>query len=121
MNYAILIYDNEAQFAARSDPEPKKRAAYVAAWAAYTNALKDAGVFVGGAGLQAPPTATTLRFPDSQRQVQDGPFADTKEQLAGFYLIQAAHLDEALEWAARFPRAEGRVLEVRPCLTPLPA
>jgi hypothetical protein len=121
MNYAILIYDNEAHFATRSEPDPKKRQAYMATWATYTNALKDAGVFVGGAGLQAPPTATTLRFPDSQRQVQDGPFADTKEQLAGFYLIEAAHLDEALEWAARLPRADGRVLEVRPCLAPQPA
>ena len=72
MNYTILIYETPADFAVRTDPD--KQQAYWAAWPPYSKALKDAGVFVSGAGLQPPETATTLRFRDQQRLVQDGPF-----------------------------------------------
>ena len=105
MNYTILIHETPSDFAERNHPDPKKREAYWAAWPAYTQALKDAGVFVGGAGLQPPESATTLRFEGGKRLVQDGPFADTKEQLGGFFIINAPDLDAALEWAARCPRS----------------
>lgn len=114
MNYTILIYENTDGFAMRTDPE--KSQAYWAAWPAYSKALRDAGVMVGGAGLELPDTATTVRLVDGKRQVQDGPYADTKEQLGGFYIIDVPDLDTALEWAARVPAAPGSVIEVRPHL-----
>jgi hypothetical protein len=119
MNYTILIYETAADFAGRSDPDPKKREAYWAVWPPYSQALKDAGVFVGGAGLQPPETATTIKFQDEQRIVQDGPYADTKEQIGGFFMINVPDLDTALDWAARCPRMPGRVFEVRPNLAPM--
>ncbi len=121
MNYSILIYETAADFAARNDSDPKKREAYWAAWPVYAQALREAGVFVGGAGLQLPETATTLRFRDGQRLVQDGPYADTKEQLGGFFIIDVPDLDTALAWAARIPHAAGRIFEIRPNLTPMPS
>ena len=118
MNYTILIYETAADFAMRNDPDPKKREAYWAAWPPYAKALKDAGVFVGGTGLQPPEAATTLKFRNGERLVQDGPYADTKEQLGGFFIISVPDLDSALDWAARIPHAAGRVFEVRPNLQP---
>ena len=73
---------------------------------------------VGGAGLQLPDTATTLRFDDGRRLVQDGPYADTKEQLGAFYIINVPDLDTALEWAARMPAAPGSIVELRAKLEP---
>lgn len=118
MNFSILIYETQADFAARNHPDATKREAYWSAWPAYVEALKQADVFVGGAGLQTPDTATTLRFRQDRRQVQDGPYADTKEQLGGFFIIDVPDLDTAMEWAARVPRSPGRVFEVRPNLVP---
>jgi hypothetical protein len=118
MNYSILIYETAADFATRNDPDPKKREAYWAVWPAYVEALKKAGVFVSGAGLQTPDTASTLRFHGDKRHVQDGPYAETKEQLGGFFIIDVPDLDAALDWAARVPRSPGRVFEVRPNLVP---
>jgi hypothetical protein len=118
MNYTILIYESPSDFAARKDPE--KIQAHYAAWPPYLKALKDAGVYVTGSGLQPPETATTLRFQDGKRLVQDGPFADSKEQLGGFVMVNVPDLDTALEWAAKVPRMPGRVFEVRPNLPPMP-
>lgn len=101
MNYTILIYESAANFALRTDAE--KQEAYWAAWSPYRKALEDAGVFVTGAGLQPPETGTTVKLRDGQRLVQDGPFADTKEQLGGFFIIDVPDLDTALEWAAGRP------------------
>ena len=70
----------------------------------------------GGAGLATPDTATTLRFGDGKPLVQDGPFADTKEQLGGFHLIEVRDFDAALAWAARVPQSPGSTVEVRPLL-----
>jgi hypothetical protein len=111
MRYALLVYETEACVKARNDP------AYQAAYQAYIKAIYT-GVAVGGSGLQdAATTATTLRLVDGERQIQDGPFADTKEQLAGFFLIDVPDLDKALEWAARCPStARGGIVEVRPAL-----
>ena len=117
MEYAILIYETQADFALRGEhADPVKRAAYWAEWPIYTKALLDAGIMRGGAGLEPPGTATTLRFNGGKPVVQDGPFADTKEQLGGFYLIDVPDLDAALEWAARVPQSTGRMVEVRPKL-----
>lgn len=117
MNYTILLYETKETFALRTDPQKNK--AYLAGWPAYGQALRDAGVFVGGAGLQPHDTATTLRMHDGKRQVQDGPYADSKEQLGGLYIINVPDLDAALDWAARVPAAPGTVIEVRPNLQTL--
>ena len=118
MKYTLLIYENAQSFALRTDSDAKKREAYWAAWPAYAKALQDAGVMAGGAGLEPPQIATTFRLSDGQRVVQDGPYADTKEQLGGFFMIDVPDLDTALKWAARIPAATGSVIEVRPNLQP---
>jgi hypothetical protein len=76
--------------------------------------LLDAGIFVGGKPLDAPETATTVRLRGSKREIQDGPYSDTKEQLGGFTLLELPSLDAALEWAARCPAASYGAVEVRP-------
>lgn len=114
MKYSILIYETSEDFAARTDAE--KSQAYWQGYQAYTEALQQAGVLVGGAALQGVATATTVRLANGKRQVQDGPFADTREQLGGFYDIEVADLDAALEWAARCPAAATGTVEVRPHL-----
>lgn len=119
MKYAIIIYENPSDFAARTDPAAAGE--YWGAYTAYNQVLTEAGVMGGGAGLQPPATATTLRLRDGKRHVQDGPFADTKEQLGGFYLIDAPDLDAALSWAAKCPGASAGGVEVRPVLTMPPA
>jgi hypothetical protein len=112
MRYAMLIYETEAVVQGRGDPE------YQGAYKAYIKAIYDSGVAVGGSGLQdAATTATTFRLVGGERQIQDGPFVETKEQLAGFFLIDVPNLDKALEWAARCPSAaRGGIVEIRPTL-----
>jgi hypothetical protein len=119
MNFAILVYETADDFAARQDPE--RSAAYMGAYIAYSQALEEAGISVGGAGLLPPATATTLHVRGGQRRVQDGPFADTKEQLGGMFLIDVPDLDSALDWAARCPAASRAGVEVRPMLPPPPS
>lgn len=116
MKYTLLIYENSESFAQRDDPETRQ--AYWAAWPAYSKALRDAGVMVGGAGLELPRSATTVRLQNGKRHVQDGPYADTKEQLGGYYVIDVPDLDAALAWAARVPAVPGSYVEVRPNLVP---
>lgn len=110
MKYALLVYQPQEAFE-RRDTE-----AAMAAGKAYSEALQAAGVFVGGAGLESPQSATTVSLRDGKRQVQDGPYAETKEFLAGFGIIDAPDLDAALEWAARHPAAAFSKIEVRPLL-----
>ena len=86
------------------------------AYRAYTEAMKQAGAFVAGDALQPSDTATVVRVRDGRTQVLDGPYAEAKEQLAGYYLIEAKDLDAALEWAARCPGAAWGTMEVRPPL-----
>jgi hypothetical protein len=119
MHYAILVYETAAEFATRSDPATAP--AYMGAYFAYSQALNEAGVAAGGAGLLPPSTATSLRVREGKRLVQDGPFADTKEQIGGFFLIDVPDLDTALLWAARCPAAASAGVEIRPTLTPPPA
>jgi hypothetical protein len=114
MKYTILIYESDADFKARTDEG--RTAAYWGAYRAYTTALREAGVMTGGAPLQPSQTGTTLRQRDGKRHVQDGPYADTKEQLGGFYEIDVPDLDTALQWAARCPAAATGAVEVRPNL-----
>ncbi|MBC7975691.1 MAG: YciI family protein, partial [Myxococcales bacterium] len=103
MQYSIIVYETDAELAARNDPQ--SAAAYWGAYLAYSKALSESGVARGGAGLLPPSDATTVRLRDGRRQVQDGPFADTKEKLGGFFLIEVDDLDKALEWASRCPAA----------------
>ncbi|MEW5881329.1 MAG: YciI family protein [Pseudomonadota bacterium] len=117
MKYALLCYETADNFAARTDA--KRKDAFWADLGHYMKALTDAGVMAGGAGLQPPETATTLRYRGEERLVQDGPYPETKEQLGGFFIVEVSDLDAAMEWAARFPRLPGRVIEVRPVLPPL--
>ena len=117
MNYALLFYQSPSEFAARTDPE--KRQIFWAAFLPYMKALKDAGIVVAGAGLQPPEAATTVKLHEGQRLVQDGPYADTKEQLAGFFIINVPDRETAVEWARRYPAGAGGVVEVRPALPPI--
>lgn len=109
MKYAILVYETETDFAERDRHMP--------AYSAYSEALSKAGILTGGAALHPSHTGTTVRLTEGQRQVQDGPYADTKEQLGGFFLIEVADLDAALDWAARCPAASNCAVEVRPLLS----
>ena len=113
MKYSILIYDTPETIARLEGPDGAR---YMSEWPPFIKALTDAGLYVAGAGLQPADTATTLRFNGDKRRVQDGPYADTKEQLGGFYMIDVPDLDAALEWAARTPRLPGQAFEVRPNL-----
>ena len=112
MNYTILIYESANDFRNRTDDAHK--GGYWGAYRAYTEALRGAGVMVGGAALQPPPNGTTIRQRDGKRHVQDGPYAEAKEQLGGYYVIDVPDLDTALEWAARCPAASSGAVEVRP-------
>ncbi len=117
MQYMLLLNEPESEFAKRNDPQ--QAAAYWGGWNAFIGAMAQAGVIVKGDGLQGPGTATTVRIRDGRRIVQDGPFADTKEQLGGYFVIEVPDLDAALEWAARAPSAACASVEVRPVLPPM--
>jgi hypothetical protein len=116
MQYMLIFAETAETMSRRNDPAAAP--AYWGAWSAYIGALRAAGVMVGGNGLQEPHTATTLRLRDGRRVVQDGPFADSKEQLGGYVILDAPDLDAALDWAARSPAAAGGSVEVRPVLPP---
>ncbi|KAB1083351.1 YciI family protein [Neorhizobium galegae] len=105
MKYMLMIYRDEALFAADA-----KSGAHSAPYIAYAEALKKSGALVGGDRLQVSETASTVRVTGNKTEVLDGPYADTKEQLGGFYIIDVPDLDAALEWAAKCPGA----IEVRP-------
>jgi hypothetical protein len=111
MQFALLIYESPAAFAARNSDENDP---YLGAWRAYHKALVEAGIYVGGNPLRGPETGTTVQLKDGKRRVQDGPFADTKEQLGGFTILELPSLDAALDWAARCPAASIGAVEVRP-------
>jgi hypothetical protein len=112
MLYALLIYERPHDFDRREDQA--EEAIYTGAWQAWHQALIKAGVFAGGSPLERPETGTTVRQRDSKRLIQDGPYANTKEQLGGFTLLELPSLDAALEWAARCPAAAYGAVEVRP-------
>jgi len=111
MQFALLIYESPEALAARNSDETDP---YLGAWRTCYKALVDTGMYVGGDPLEVPETATTVRLKEGKRRVQDGPFADTKEQLEGFIVLELASLDAALDWAARCPAAAVGAVEVRP-------
>jgi hypothetical protein len=111
MKYMMLIYETPPNIESRKDPGHDP---YVAAWKAYYKALLAAGAYVSGAPLKDMSTATTVRLRDGKRRVQDGPFAEAKEQLGGFTILDVPSIDAALEWAARCPAASSGAVEVRP-------
>ena len=111
MEYLLLIHDDETTYAALSEDElTSLRQEY----GAYTEALKTSGVYRDGRQLQPSSASTTVTVRDGEQVVTDGPFAETKEQLGGFYLIEVDSLDDAIEWAAKIPSARGGTIEVRP-------
>jgi len=113
MKYLLTLYRDESRLA---DMSPEQQRESMGRWDDYTRAVGDAGVHLGGEGLQPSATATTLRIPESGEPiVSDGPFAETKEQLGGYYLLDCQDLDEALAWAKRVPMPGGTV-EVRPVM-----
>lgn len=111
MQYLLMLYADESGWDRLS---PAEQQAGMAAYAAYTEALAKAGALVGGNRLQGVDTATTVRLVDGKPLVQDGPYAEAREQIGGYYLIEAADLDAALAWAARCPGAGHGTIEVRP-------
>lgn len=111
MQYLLLIYSDESRFQAMTPEDGQKMSQ---AFGAYTEALKAAGALVGGERLRPTASGTTVRIRDGKQQVINGPYAETKEQLAGYYLIEAKDLDGALGWAARCPGASYGSMEVRP-------
>ena len=118
MDYMLMFYEPATLFEQRKDRVASQT--YWAGWMAYVEAMHGSGIVKSGAGLQEPGTGTTVRVVDGERRVQDGPFADTKEQLGGFFVIDVPDLDTALSWAARAPCAEIGGVEVRPVLPPPP-
>jgi hypothetical protein len=117
MEYLLLIYDNETDFASMTEAQ---HAAMHADFGRFTQSILQSGNFRAGKQLQPVATATTVRTRDGKRLVTDGPFAETREQLGGFYMIEAKDLDEALAIAERCPAAGFGSIEVRP-IVPTPA
>jgi hypothetical protein len=111
MQYMLLIYGDEATMATRSEAEIGET---TAAYMAYAEAMATAGVMAGGNRLQPSSAGTTVRLTGGKTQVLDGPYAETREQLGGYFLIEVPHLDAALSWAERCPGAARGIIEVRP-------
>jgi hypothetical protein len=109
--YMMLIYGP-----AEGGPAPEELAAEFPRWAEFTQELKDSGLYVAGDPLQGVEVATTVRVRDGETQVTDGPFAETKENLGGYYLVEAPDLDTVLEYAARVPNVHYGSIEVRPLM-----
>ena len=115
MKYLLLIYGDEAAAAAMAaDTTPEQQAAQIQPWYDYGDWLTEKGWFVAGDALQPTSTATTVRASDGKPVVTDGPFAETKEQLGGYYLLDVANLDEAIEAGTRCPGAMFGTIELRP-------
>ena len=111
MKYLCLIYDDEKSMAGMS---PSEGQAFMGEYMTFTDAIRGSGHYVAGEALQPVSTATTVRIRNGQVSTTDGPFAETKEQLGGFYLIDARDLNDALQVAARIPSARLGSIEVRP-------
>jgi hypothetical protein len=111
VRYVLSIYENEKLW--ESMPE-KEAQAVMGEYFAFTESIKKSGNYAAGEALQPVSTATTVRIREGKRLTTDGPFAETREQLGGFYLIEAANLDEAIAIASRIPGARTGSIEVRP-------
>ena len=113
MQYLLMIYTNEQQEAQRT---PEENEAVMGEYYAFTNDVRQAGVMVAGEALHPTTTATTVRVRNGQTTSTDGPFAETKEQLGGYYLLDCQNLDEAIKWAAKIPGAREGSIEIRPVM-----
>jgi hypothetical protein len=111
MKYMMLLHNDESAW--QTMPEDARTEA-IAAYMEYNGALAAAGVLAGGGQLQPSHTATTLRGTDGQVEITDGPFAETREQVGGFYILEVPDLDAALAWAKRCPAVHGGAIEIRP-------
>jgi hypothetical protein len=111
MQYLLILYSNESGW---SKMTPAEQEQGMGAYAAFTEALKKAGALAGSNRLQPISAATTVRVANGKTQVLNGPYADSKEQLGGYYLIDVPDLDAAISWAARCPTASHGIVEVRP-------
>jgi hypothetical protein len=121
MQYLLLIYENEKAWASISEEESGK---LFGEYRAFTESIAQSGNYKGGNPLQPTNTATTVRVRSGKRQTTDGPFAETREQLGGYYLVDAKDLDEAISLAERIPAARTGAIEVRPIMpmtSPMPA
>jgi hypothetical protein len=111
MQFLLLLHADEAAMQSSSNTETERR---LAAYGAYIEAMKQAGVLRGGNRLRPTATATTVRVSNGKTTLLNGPYAETKEQLGGYFLIETPDLDAALTWAARCPGASHGAIEVRP-------
>ncbi|MFC2953173.1 YciI family protein [Marinicaulis aureus] len=111
MRVMILAHESPGDFAQRDDQE--KSATYMGEWYAYSGAMKEAGVMLKGAALEQPSTATVVSVRNGVRKVEDGPFPDTKEQLGGFFVIEAPDMTKAVEWASKCPSEKTGFVDVR--------
>ena len=114
MQYMLLIYTDEGLWSTLTDAD---RGAMYQEYGAVTQEMRDSGAFVAGDPLQGTATATTVRLRDGEQLVTDGPFAETKEQLGGYYLLDTPSLDDALAFAAKLPAARHGSVEVRPIMS----
>jgi hypothetical protein len=113
MQYMLLIYGDESSAGAGTEEEQQ---AEMAKWFSYTEEMRSAGVMKSGDALQSTATATSVRDNSGEALVTDGPFAETKEQLGGFYILDVADLDEAIKWAHKCPGARYGTIELRPIM-----
>ena len=113
MRYALLIYASEQDWASQSEDQAQ---AQFQEYMSFTKDIVDRGIYKGGEALQPIATATSVRVRDGETLTTDGPFAETKEQLGGFYVVEAKDLDEAIEIAARIPDVRRGSIEVRPVM-----
>ncbi len=113
MQYALTIYGDQSKWSDLPRDAPRETSE---AYGKLTEEMRAAGVLRAGEGLQPATTATTVRVPNGERIVTDGPFAETKEQLGGFYVVDCKDLDEAIDWAAKIPTAKRGCVEVRPVI-----
>ena len=113
MRYALLIYANEQDWASQTEEQSQ---AVNQEYMAFTKDIIDRGLMKGGEALQSTATATTVRVRDGETLTTDGPFAETKDQLGGFYLVDCKDLDEAIEVAARIPDVRRGSIEIRPVM-----
>ena len=111
MRYMLLIYTNEAE---DINATQEQQMAVMEAYNAYTAEVQQSGALRAGEALHPTAMATTVRVRNGKTVTTDGPFAETKEQLGGFYMVECANLDEAIQWAAKIPGAKGGSIEVRP-------
>jgi hypothetical protein len=113
MKYLLLLYGDESQWT-EATPEDIQRE--MEAYTAYEKELTQAGALIAGEGLEATNAATTIRVRDGETMLTDGPFAETREQLGGFYLVECRDLDEAVKWASKLPAAGSGSVEIRPVM-----